>query len=178
MLPVRLLSIAVLSFVVPAVAAGQGVDSRIGVQGAFGTNVNAGGNNQSISVGFAPSQRLDLLISVERIHLPMETTQFGATRGGTTTFVSGEVRFVPLTFSRTSPYAITGLGRGTARPNVNETFPNPAPHDAWLLFLGGGVSVPMTRRFSAFADMRFGFQSELDTISLLMPVRAGVALRF
>jgi hypothetical protein len=164
-----------MSFVAPALAAGQG---PISVKGALGTQINEGGDNQSISVGFSPHAQWDFLINAERIHLPTDVTGFGATRGGTTTFVSGEVRFVPLTLNRISPYVLASAGRGTSRPNVNEIFPDSVTNDAWLLFVGGGVRVPMTERFSLFGDIRAGIQGELDTVGALLPVRGGVAWRF
>jgi hypothetical protein len=164
-----------LSLVVPAVVSGQGVS----IQAAAGTHLNVGGDNQSVAVGFSPHPRLDLLIGAERTHVPTEITAFGGTRGGTTTFFSGEIRFVPLTVNRVSPYLLGSAGRGTSRPNVNELFPDPVTNDAWLLlFFGGGVRVPLTARLSAVADVRFGFQGERDTIFLLVPVRGGIAWRF
>ena len=165
----------VMSLLAPALAAGQG---PVSVNGAVGTQINDGGDNQSVSVGFSPHARWDLLINAERIHVPTETSQFGATRGGTSTFVSGEVRFVPLTVNRISPYVLASAGRGISRPNVNDIFPNPVENDAWLLFFGGGVRIPVTDRFSVFGDVRAGIQGELDTIGALLPVRGGIAWRF
>jgi hypothetical protein len=174
-----LFAIAVLPFVAPALAAGQGAGRRVSVQGAVGTHIQDAGDNQSLSVGFSPIGRLDLLIGAERSHWPTEVTRGGATRGGTTTFISGEIRFVPLTFKRVSPYVLASAGRGISRPNVNDIFPDRVTNEAWLLlFGGGGVRVAVTGRLSAFADTRFGIQGELDTIRLLLPVRAGVAWRF
>ena len=92
--------------------------------------------------------------------------------------MSGEVRFVPVTFGRTSPYVLASLGYGTSRPTVNETFPDRVENDAWLLLFGAGARIGLTRRLSAFADVRVGIQGELDVISLLVPIRAGLAVRF
>lgn len=173
-----LFAVSVLSLAAPALAAGQGTGARVSVQGAAGTHLNAGGHSLSVSLGFSPHERLDLLISGERIHVPAEMTRFGATRGGTSTFISGEVRFAPVTFDRVSPYVLASMGRGQSRPTVNDLFPNRVTNDAWLLFVGGGVRVPLTAHLGAFADMRSGIQGELDTIFLLLPVRAGIAWRF
>jgi hypothetical protein len=177
-------AVVVLSLAAPVVAAGQGAGTRVSVQGAVGTQINAGGDNQSVSIGFALTDRLDILVSAERSHLPTEVTTvgggaFGATRGGTTTFISGDVRFSPFTSVRISPYLLASAGRGVSRPNVNDMFPDPVTNDAWLLlFFGGGVRVPVTERLSVFADMRFGIRGERDTIALVRPVRGGVAWRF
>ena len=173
-----LMVVCLLSAGAPAAAAAQSGEGGFSVQGAAGTHLNVGGNHQSVSVGFAPNGRLDFLISAERSHLPTETTGVGATRGGTATFVSGEVRVSPFTLNRISPYVLASAGRGISRPNVNDLFPDPVTNDTWLVFFGGGVRVPMTTRLSAFADLRAGIQGERDTIGLLVPVRAGLAWRF
>ena len=135
-----LFAVGVLSFAAPTVAAGQGAGTRVSVQGNVGTHINAGGDNQSVSVGFSPHERLDILLSAERLHLPTEVTRFGATRGGTSTFVSGEVRFVPVTFNRISPDVLASAGRGISRPNVNDIFPDRVTNDVWLLFVGGAFA--------------------------------------
>jgi hypothetical protein len=173
-----LLAIGALSFVAPAIATGQGAGIGVSLQGTIGTQINAPGNNQSISIGFSPNERLDLLIGAERIHLSTEVTRFGATRGGTTTFVSGEVRLSPVTINGFSPYLLGGLGAGRSRPNVNDLFPNAVTNSVWLIFGGGGVRFSVTDRFSVFADLRAGMQGERDSIFLLLPVRGGVAWRF
>ena len=172
-----LFAVAMLSFTAPAIAAAQGAGPSVSLQGNVGTQINAGGDNQSVSLGFSPNRRLELLISAERIHLPTEATDFSATRGGTSTFISGEVRVAPFT-SGVSPYFLASLGRGISRPNVNDLFPDPVKNDVWLLFAGGGIRIPVTERLSAFADLRAGIQGERDTIFLLVPVRGGVAWRF
>jgi hypothetical protein len=177
-----LFAVAVLSFVAPAVAAGQGAGTRVSLQGAFGSHINGGGNSQSISVGVSTGERIGFLISAERSHLPTEVRRYdhgdGATRGGTTRFISGEVRFLPLPFNRVSPYALGGVGRGISRPNVNDLFPDRVTNDATLLFAGGGVRVPVTEQLSAFADMRFVIQGERGEAGVFLPVRGGVAWRF
>ena len=172
-------AIAVL-LLTPAAAAGQ--QGPISVGGAVGSNLNGGGNGQSLSIGFAAGKRIDFVVSAERNHLPTAVTRFergsSATRGGTTTFVSGEVQFLPLTFSRISPYALAGVGRGISRPNVNEFFPTRVENDATLFFAGGGVRVPITDHLSAFADIRFVLQSEIGELGAFQPVRGGVTWRF
>jgi hypothetical protein len=177
--------VSVLSLVVPAVAAAQNAGGRVSLRGAFGSSVNVGGNAQALSVGFSLGNRVDILINGERIHMPTEVTQhergFSSTRGGTTTFVSGEVQVLPFTLSRVSPYALAGVGRGISRPNVNDLFPDPVTNDAGLLFFGGGVRVPVTDRLSVFGDLRFVLQIESagdGDLFLFVPVRGGVVWRF
>jgi hypothetical protein len=174
-----LFAVSALSFVMPAAAAGQG---PVRVQAAVGTHISDGGNSQSIAIGFLPDERWEILISAERFHVPTEVRHFNrsfsARRGGTTRFISGEVRFVPVTFNRISPYLLISAGRGISRPNVNNIFPDPVTNDALLLFGGGGFRLAVASRLSAFADIRFGFQGERDSIYSLMPVRGGVAWRF
>jgi hypothetical protein len=178
-----LFAVSVLLCVAPAVAAGQGTGTRVSVQGAVGTDINAGGDGQSVSIGFSPHERLAILIGAERSHWPTEMTRpdatdFSATRGGTTTFISGEIRFLLVTFNRISPYVLASAGRGISRPHVNDIFPDRVTNDATLLFFGGGVRMVVTERLSAFADMRFGIQAERDSILGRAPVRGGVAWRF
>lgn len=119
-----------------------------------------------------------LVIGVERSHWPTEVGPTSATRGGTVTFISGEVRFLPVTVGRVSPYALASVGAGVSRPNVNTIFPDRVTNTAWLMVGGAGVRIAATDRLSVFADMRFGIHGELDTIRLLLPVRGGVAWRF
>jgi hypothetical protein len=173
-----LLMVFAVSIVAPAVAAGQGATPAFFVQGAVGTHIRGGGDTESVSAGFTPRERWDFLIGAERSHLPTELNGLSATRGGTTTFISGEVRFTLVTSRRLSPYVLASIGRGVSRPNVNDRFPDAVSNDAWLLFYGGGVRVPLTRRFSAFAEGRAGIQGERDVIALLLPIRVGVAWRF
>ena len=171
-----LFALAVVLAASPTIAAAQA--PRFSIQAAAGTDIRDGGDNQSLSFGFSPDERWDVLIGAQRIHLPTKVSQFGATRGGTVTFFGGEVRFLPFTLSRFSPYLLASLGRGKSRLNVDETFPNPVTNDAFLLFFGGGVHVPVTPRFVLFSDLRFGIWGERDVIVLNTPVRGGVAWRF
>lgn len=180
-----LFALALCSMAAPAAAAAQ---AGVSVQGSYGSHLKGGGDNQSVAVGYAPSDRVQFVVSAERLHLPTEVSRYengyGATRGGTTKFISGEVRFSPFTFNRVTPYALAGLGRGSSRPNVNEIFPNRPTDDpaaAMLLFFGGGVRVPVTGRLSAFADVRSTLQVDNSGdggVYLFLPVRAGLAWRF
>ena len=176
----RLLLVSVALLFAPAAAAAQ--DTPVSIHGAAGTNLTGGGHSVSASLGLAAGQHVEFLISAERNHLPTDVDRFvdgfSATRGGTTTFVSGEVHFVPLTFRRISPYGLVGIGRGTSRPNVNELFPDVVENDATMFFAGGGVRFPVTNRFSAFVDVRFVMQEEAGELGAFNPIRGGVTWRF
>ena len=179
-----LIVVSLLSLALPAVAAAQADTGPLSIQGAVGTNANVGGNTQALSVGFSPGERVSLLLNLERIHMPTEVDYYengySATRGGTTTFVSGEIQVVPVRFARVSPYVLAGAGTGRSRLNVNDIFPDPITNTAALLFVGGGVRVPATSHLSVFADARFTLQVERenDGVFLFVPVRAGIAWRF
>lgn len=172
-----------LSLGLPALAAAQGTGGLFSLQGAVGANANVGGHTQSLSLGVSPGEHVTVLLNAERIHMPTEINEypggFSATRGGTTTFVSGEVQ-VNARFGRVAPYVLAGAGAGRSRLNVNDRFPDPVTNTATLLFVGGGIRVPATAHLSVFADTRFTLQveHEHDGLFLFVPVRAGLAWRF
>jgi hypothetical protein len=177
-------AIAVLSSFSPAVAAGQGSGVGVTVQGAVGSHIGDGGDSQSIGLGLWFGKRFGVVVNAERSHVPSDVTYFAdgyaATRGATTRFVSGEFRYVPVTFKRISPYVLVVVGHGVSRPNVNEFFPDRVTHRVTLQGPGFGVRVDMTEHLSAFADVRFMFQSrrgEPDGGGF-GPVRGGLAWRF
>lgn len=180
----ELVVVSLLLLGLPAVAAAQGDAGPVSLQGAIGTNANVGGNTQSVSLGFWAGERVGLLLNAERIHMPTEVTQYeqgsSATRGGTTTFVSGEIQVVPVRLARVSPYLLAGAGAGRSRLNVNDIFPDPITNTAALLFFGGGIRVPATNHLSVFADVRATLQVERenDGLFLFVPVRAGVGWKF
>lgn len=180
---IHVVSALVVLSLTPAVAWAQ--ESAVTVHAAFGTQLNGGGTDASAGVGFWPSERVGIVIGAERVHLPTEVTQFehgfGATRGGTSTFVSGEFRFLPLRVSRVSPYVLAGAGLGSARANVNEHFSDPAESfRSAALFTGGGVHVPVSARLSLFGDVRAMLHLEDSEagVYLFVPIRAGIAWRF
>jgi hypothetical protein len=167
----------------PAVrAAADDPPHHLSLQFAVGSQINGGGSVQSASMGYSLTPRLTVLASVERNHTPTRVQHFdngfGATRGGTLEFVSGELRAALLPGRRVSPYVLTGIGRGVSRPNVNEIFRDRVRNDAGVLFCGGGIRVPLHPHFSLFGDARFVITGERDVASLALPVRAGVAWRF
>jgi len=155
----RVLCVVSLMFgLVPAVASAQSRPPSFSIQGAAGATMVDPGNQVSAAVGFSPMPRLTLLLDVQRTHIPTRITRHehgsSATRGGTLTAVSGEVRVSLWPPHRVTPYALAGFGGGRARPNVNETFPSPVTNSAGFIFFGGGVHVPIRERFSLFGDVR------------------------
>ena len=62
-----------------------------------GSHLSEGGNLQSLSLGYDASGGVTLLVNVERNHVPTRLRSFSATRGGTLTSLSGELRYtVPV----------------------------------------------------------------------------------
>jgi hypothetical protein len=178
-------AIAVLCVFVPRVATGQTSTGahHVSVQLAGGPTLTGGGNVLSAAFGYSPASRLELLLNVERNHLPFQLERFpdgySATRGGTMTFVSGELRLALLPAGRVSPFAVAGGGGGVSRPNVNAEFPDRVSNDLRVLYIGGGVRVPLGRGFSLLGDARAMLALEgYDGVMAVWPVRAGVAWRF
>jgi hypothetical protein len=178
-------AIAVLCVFVPCVATGQtatGAD-HFSLQLAGGPTLKGGGNVLSAAFGYAPVSRLELLLNVERTHLPFEIRRYadgyGITRGGTMTFASGELRLALLPTDRVSPFVVVGAGGGVSRPTVNAEFPNAVTNRLRVLYFGGGVRVPLPRGFSVWGDVRPMLALEhYDTVMAVWPVRAGVTWRF
>lgn len=187
----RALVVGVLLLLVfrPAMAAGQTPDAsnpeldRVSVQVAAGPLWKSGGYTLSTAVGFSPISRLDLVVSIERNHLPFQRDTFSdgysLTRGGTMTAVSGEVRFSLMPPHRVSPYGFAGMGGGTSRPTVNDAFPTPVENQLRVVYFGGGLRVPLRGGLSVFGDARLMLAMEgADGFSGVWPVRAGLAWRF
>jgi hypothetical protein len=178
-----LFAVTALSLVTPAVAAGQETGIRLSIQGAIGSHIGDRGDAQSLSLGVSFGERFGVVVNAERSHVPTDVTFFeggySASRGATTRFISGEFRYAPVTYKRTSPYVIAGIGRGVSRPNVNEFFPDRVTHKVTLQVPGFGVRVLLTEHLSAFADIRFMFQSRRGEPDAggFGPMRGGLAWR-
>jgi len=153
------------------------------VQVAAGATVFYESYLASAAFGYAPISRLELLVNVERNHLPFRFDRYengvSMTRGGTMTFVSGEVRGALFPPDRVSPFVLVGAGRGMARPTVNTHFPDPVTNDLRVAYVGAGVRVPLRRGFTMVADARgmLGVEGN-DGLVAAVPVRVGVAWRF
>lgn len=179
-----LFAVAALSLVSPAVAAGQDAGLGVFVQGAVGSHLGDGGDTQSIGLGISFGKRFAVVVNAERSHVPSDVTfyddGYAATRGATTTFVSGEFRYVPVTYQRLSPYVLVGAGRGVSRPNVNQFFPVRVTHNVMLVCPGFGARVRLAEHLDAFADLRIMFQSRAGEpdAGVFGPIRSGLAWRF
>jgi hypothetical protein len=178
-------AIAVLFVLLPRVATGQtsaGADP-FSVQLAGGRTVVGGGSVLSAAFGYSPASWLELLLNVERDHLPFQSKRYrggySVTRGGTMTFGSGELRFAMVPAHHVSPFALAGIGRGVSRPNVNAESPDRVTNDLRVLYFGGGVRVRLRGGLSLLTDARATLALEDDdTVIGVWPVRAGVAWRF
>ncbi len=188
---IRTLTVAVLLLLVliPAAVTGQPADTarpgldRFSLQVAAGPLLKSGGHTLSAAFGFSPVSRLDLVVNVERDHLPFQRETFSGgysiTRGGTLTAVSGEVRASLFPPHRVSPYGFAGMGGGVSRPTVNDAFPTPVENDLRVVYFGGGLRVPITGGLTVFGDARVMMALEgADGILGVWPVRAGVGWRF
>jgi hypothetical protein len=185
---IRVVTAGLLLLLSPALVMGQtsnsGSPGRFSVQFGAGSLVNSGGGHTlSTALAFSPASRVDLVVAVERSQLPFQRETFGGgfsvTRGGTLTFVSGEVRAALFPPDRVSPYGLAGLGGGISRPTVNEAFPVAVEHDLRVVYVGGGVRVPLRGGLSVFGDARAMLALEGDEGILgVWPVRAGAAWRF
>ena len=171
----------------PSGAGGAGNEGRerLSLQVAAGPllTLSGGANVLSAAFGYSPASRLELLLNMERSHVPFQLTRFpdgySVSRGGTLMFVSGELRFAFLPASRVSPFALVGAGGGVSRPTVNEYFPDRVRNDLRVLYVGGGVRVPLRRGFSLLGDARciLGLEG-YDGVLALWPIRVGLAWRF
>lgn len=159
-------------------------DRRLSLEAAAGPQIAYVGSTLSAAFGFAPTRSLSLLVSVERSHVRDEIEQYedgyAFERGGTETFVSGELRYAFLARKRASPYVVGGAGRGISRPNVNEFFPDANERNIQVIYYGAGVRMPLGPRIDAFVDARFimAVEARSDYFGVRFPVRGGIAWRF
>ncbi len=155
---------------------------RFSVTFAAGTHLNEGGDLQAVSFGYSPVRELTLLVNVERSHIPTEVRPypdgFGATRGGTLTTVSGEVRLTPGRGTRIAPFVFAGGGAGRSQPNVNDMCPDPVTNATRVVYAGGGVLFPLRAGLAVTVDAKVVWMVARDSVGLLVPLRAGVSWRF
>lgn len=187
---IRSLTVAPLLLLVlsPAVVTGQTSDTSRPELDRFSLEVGAGpllkgsGHTVSAAFGFSPISRVDLVVNVQRDQMPFQRNTFtnglSITRGGTLTSVSGEVRASLFAPHRVSPYGLAGIGAGVSRPTVNDTFPEPIENALRVVYLGGGLRVPLRNGLSVWGDARAMLALEGDSLSGVWPVRAGIAWRF
>ncbi|AMY07506.1 hypothetical protein LuPra_00679 [Luteitalea pratensis] len=156
---------------------------HLSVQVAAGPTWQGGATVMSAALGYAPASWLELLVNVERIHAPLQSTRYPSgysmSRGGTMTFASGELRVAPLPGARVSPFVMAGVGWGVSRPNVNAEFPESVRNDLRVVYLGGGARVPLRLGFSLLGDARAMVALEgYDSVVGVWAVRGGIAWRF
>jgi hypothetical protein len=154
------------------------------VHASGGPTITDSGYSVAAGVGVAATSHFAFDFGVERTHLSTETTRdsggvISSFRGGTLTLGTAQLRASLFDSSRIGPYGVVGFAAGVSRPNVNETFPNPATNNVRAVFFGGGLHAPLTGRLSAFADVRMMVGAEgIEGIVAVAPLRAGLALRF
>jgi hypothetical protein len=171
----------VLLLLVSSSASGQ----SLVVHGSAGLTITDAGYSLAAGFGFAPTTRLTVVFGLDRTHLASRLTTdargrlSSAFRGGTITLAAAELRATIFRRDRVSPYVVGGIGAGVSQPNVNEIFPERVTNQARVLFVGGGVHVPLQERISLFGDVRMVFGVEgSEGIVAFAPVRAGLAWRF
>jgi hypothetical protein len=153
------------------------------LEASAGPTLVDSGFSGSAGIGFTPTSRIALSFELERTHLSSQQTTDGrgnvsGFRGGTLTLASGELRVGLFGRDRVGPYGLVGFAAGVSRPNVNEMFPDPVTNDVRAVFFGGGIQVPVKKRFSLFADARMMLGSEAGELLAVAPIRAGVAWHF
>ena len=161
----------------------EGRRQRFSVQASAGPTIIDSGHTLSAAVGYSPTSWLELLLNAERTHVPLYTTQhsggYSITRGGTRSYISAEARFSPLPEARVSPFAMTGVGGGISRPNVTDAFPDRVTNDLRVVYVGGGVRIPVGHGISLTGDARAMVAVEgYDSVAGVWPVRVGVSWQF
>ena len=183
----RLAACTFLAILVVASAEASGDEGsesphRLNVNVAAGSHLHEGGNLQAVSLGYTQWRGLTVLLNVERNHVATRIRRypngFSAARGGTLTFLSGEVRYAVWHHKRVSPFGFAGVGYGLSRPNVNDLFPNRVTNTADVVYVGGGMSFQPTDRLGVWADAKFQLMAGRQEIGALRSVRAGVTWRF
>lgn len=171
-------AVACAGLALPASVHGQTASARVAVHGGGGVLLPGAGSLAWGGVGATLGDRVDLLVTLERQHVPTTVDGLARTRGGTVTAFGGELRVVPVLTRRVTPYAVSSFALGRSRLEVDEVFTDVVTNRAWLLLVGAGLRVGAGRHFSAFVDVRTGVQGELDVILLRTPLRVGATWRF
>jgi hypothetical protein len=177
---VRAIVGAVLSLLL---VAGAASGQSLVLHGSAGPTLIDSGFSAAGGIGFSPASRLTILLGAERTHLSSRVTNDGrgggsSFRGGTFTVASADLRIELRGRDRVAPYLLGGIAAGVSRPNVNQTFPDPVTNNVRAFFFGGGIHVPLHERISLFGDARMIVGTEAGELLAILPVRAGIALRF
>lgn len=184
----RLAALTVLAIIVfdaPwARAQGTSLPRRFSIDLGAGSHFRDAGDVESLSLCVALTRFVTLAATVERGHVPTQVTRYpdgySATRNGTLTFASGELRVTMPAGRRWLPYGLIGLGVGRSVLNVNEYFPDPVTRTADLLYAGGGLRYALGSSVALFSDVKLMLVMgrSVDDLSARLPLRAGVSLRF
>jgi hypothetical protein len=157
---------------------------RFAAHASGGPTLTDSGYSVAAGLGVGVTSRLTFDVDVERTHLSSQVIRDarGVTsgfRGGTLTLGTAQLRASLFDSRRIGPYGVVGFAAGVSRPNVTALFPTRVTNDVRAVFAGGGIHAPLTSRLSAFADVRMMVGAEdIEGIVAVVPLRAGVALRF
>jgi hypothetical protein len=149
-----------------------------------GSHFRDAGDVESMSLGVALSPFVTLAATVERGHVPTRVTAYpdgySATRNGTLTSASGELRVTIPAGRRWTPYGLVGRGVGKSVFNVNTRFPDPITRSADLFYAGAGVRYALGSAIALFSDAKFMLVMgrSAGDLSARLPIRAGVSFRF
>lgn len=177
----------ILSMLVEAPAAHAqrpGLPRRFGIDLGAGSHLRDAGDVESMTVGVALSPFVTLAATVERGHVPTQVTEYpdgySATRNGTLTFASGELRVTIPAGRRWTPYGLVGRGVGRSVLNVNTHFPDPIARTADVYYAGGGVRYAIGSAFALFSDAKLMLVMgrSADDLSARLPIRVGMSFRF
>lgn len=168
----------VMTIACPLLLHAQSAGPRLAVHAGLGVPLNTRGDVQWLGAGLSINEHVDVLVSVERSHVPTKVSGFSRTRGGTVIAYGGELQLAPVTRWRAAPYGILSVARGTSRLERDDVFPDAVTNSAGLLMAGVGLHVRSSRGLDGFVDVRGGVQIESDVVLLRLPVRAGVTWRF
>jgi hypothetical protein len=159
-------------------------DTRVArgtLEGAAGVTLG-GGHVQSVSLGFAASPWLTLLVQGERFHVPTRHEEFpngsSITRGFTTLVLGGEVRVGGPVSRRVSAYTALGVGIGAWGSNVDRFSQSRDSGPVQTAYVGGGVRVRMRRNLSVVADARCALTAAGESLLGSVPIRGGLAVDF
>lgn len=168
----------------PAHAQRHGLPRRFSIDLGAGSHLRDAGDIESMTVGVALSPFVTLAATVERGHVPTQVTRYpdgySATRNGTLTFASGELRVTIPAGRRWTPYGFVGRGVGRSVLNVNTHFPDHITRTADAYYAGGGVRYALGSAIALFSDAKFMLVMgrSADDLSARLPIRVGMSFRF
>lgn len=163
---------------------------RFSVTFAAGSHWQDRGHVQALSFGYLPARAWTLLLNVERGHVPTRVRRYpdgySASRGGTLTSITGEVRQTVWRFKRIAPFWLAGGGAAEARASVDEIFPDRRTRVVRVLYGGGGLLISLHPALALSVDAKLLVAEQMENLLvakaeteiLRLPIRAGVTWRF